>query len=91
MRKFKSLGILCAALIMGLSSVENSFGQATPPDNSKSAKTAKERDKQAWKRQRKVDRATKAALKAHMKRQPKDVQKRMKQDAKKANKYNSAR
>jgi hypothetical protein len=88
MGNLKSLVIIGVVLIAGLLLVENSPGQ-DQPDNTKSAsKTAAERQKMDWWRQRRASRARDSALKAHMKHQTKAVRKRMRKDAKRAEKTN---
>jgi hypothetical protein len=89
MGRLKTVVIIGVVLIIGLCMAESSPGQNTP-DNSKTAsKTAADRKKMDWWRQRKANRTRDSALKAHMKHQSKSVRKRMKKDAKKAKQVNS--
>jgi len=81
--KFRIL--ISAILIAGLCVKTNSSAQDNPKPVDKTARDLK---KTEWLKQRQADRDRDAALKAHMKHQTKDVRKRMKQDAKKAAKYN---
>jgi len=76
--------IISALAIAGLCAVERSPGQDAPASNKAGAKTAEDRKKLDWWRQRRASRARDSALKAHMKHQSKTVRKRMKKDAKKA-------
>jgi hypothetical protein len=84
MGRLKSIVIISAVALIGLCAIENIRGQDTPSDKKASAKTAAERKKMLWWRQRKANRARDSALKAHMKHQTRAVRKRMRKDAKKA-------
>jgi hypothetical protein len=84
----KTAGIVIAITVIGLCVIESSPGQ-NQPDNSKSAKSAKERAKMDFWRQRKIKHSRDSALKAHMKHQTREVRRRMKKDARKAKKFNN--
>ena len=85
MGRLKTIVIAGIFAMVGICAVESSTGQDNVPGNGKSgAKTAAERKKQDWWRQRRANKARDSALKAHMKHQSKSVRKRMKKDAKKA-------
>jgi hypothetical protein len=85
MSRYKTLIIAGSLAFAALFEIENTTGQdapSSPPKNA--AKTASERKKLDWWRQRRASKARDSALKAHMKHQSKAVRKRMKKDAKKA-------
>jgi len=93
MRELKTILKNASIIIMmaGLTSVFPSIAHAQnkPSVPNSPVKTSKEMEKQQWKKQRKIDIATKKALKAHMNHQTKEVRRRMKKDAKKASTNNS--
>lgn len=84
----KTIGVILIIGFIGFCTIESSPGQDAP-DKSKGAKSAKERQKMEFWRQRKIDRSRDSALKAHMKHQSKAVRKRMKKDAKRAKEFNN--
>jgi hypothetical protein len=85
MGRLKTIVVTGMIALVGVCAIESSTGQDNVPGNNKSAaKTAADRKKLDWWRQRKANRARDSALKAHMKHQSKAVRKRMRKDAKKA-------
>jgi hypothetical protein len=86
----KTFFIISVTVIIGLSAARPIAAQDKADNSSKSAKTAEDRSKQQFWRERKAKKEKDAALKAHMKHQTKEVRKRMKKDKKKADEYNSS-
>ncbi len=87
MSKLKSIIIVCLIIAVETCLVQISYGQDNPTDH-KAPTTARELKKKEWLEERKVEREKKAALKAHMKHQTKAVRRRMRKDARQADKYN---
>jgi hypothetical protein len=79
--------IMMAGLALVLPCIADAQSKPSAPTGP--VKTSREMQKKQWKKQRKIDLATKKALKVHMKHQTKEVRKRMKKDAKKASDNNS--
>lgn len=89
--KVNAIIIVFTALFLQCPRVAHAQKKEAPNGNGTDASphTARQLKQAQWKKQRKIDKATQKALKAHLKDQTKAVRRRMKKDAKRAAKNNS--